>query len=67
MFKSFERLVSLFNFKLNTLSLYGDTLSYNFLNKNNKNIKYRYKPNLKIPYEENYKVKGKMPKIKNTL
>ena len=64
MFRRFERLVSLFNFKLNTLSLYGDTLSYNFLN---KNIKYSYKPNLKIPYEKKYIVKDKMPKIKNTL
>ena len=64
MFRRFERLVSLFNFKLNTLSLYGDTLSYNFLN---KNVKYSYKPNLKIPYGENYKLKDKIPKIKNTL
>lgn len=57
MFKSFERLVSLFNFKLNTLSLYGDTLSYNFLNKNNKNIKYHYKPNLKSLMKKIIKLK----------
>ena len=33
-----------------------------------KILKYSYKPNLKIQYEENYKLKdNKMPKIKNTL
>ena len=64
MFRRFNRLVSLLNFKLDTLSLYGDAMAYTFFN---KKIKYHYKPNLKIPYEENYIVKDKMPKIKNTL
>ena len=64
MFRIFNKLISLLNFKQNTLSLYGEAMAYTFFN---KKIKYHYKPNLKIPYQENYIVKDKMPKIKNTL
>lgn len=64
MFKRFNRLVSLFNFKQNTLSLYGDAMAYTFFN---KKFKSPYKPNLKKSNEENCKLKDKIPKIKNTL
>ena len=54
MFRRFNRLVSLLNFKLDTLSLYGDAMAYTFFN---KKIKYYYKPNLNIPYGKNYIVR----------
>lgn len=37
MFKRFDRLVPIFNFKQDTLSLYGDIMSYAFFNKNIEN------------------------------
>ena len=37
MFKKFVKLVPVFNLKQDTLSLYGDIMSYAFFNKNIKN------------------------------
>ena len=54
MFKRFDRLMPLLNFKLETLSLYGDIMSYSFFNK---------KPSLKIPIKERWEIRDF--KIKN--
>ena len=65
MFRRFNRLVSLLNFKLDTLSLYGDAMACTFFN---KKLKYSYKPNSKIQYKKNNEFKdNKIPIIKNTL
>ena len=37
MFRRFDRLVPIFNSKQDTLSSYGDIMSYAFFNKKNKN------------------------------
>ena len=54
MFKRFDRLMPLLNFKLETLSLYGEIMSYSFFNK---------KPSLKIPIKERWEIRDF--KIKN--
>ena len=72
MFRRFNRLIPLpgrnkyeilyntskYNFTPNlpTLSLYGDIMSYLFKD-SKKSIKYIHKPNLKIPYDEQWECK----------
>tara|TARA_Y100000389_G_C17074008_1_gene323382 strand:+ start:204 stop:491 length:288 start_codon:yes stop_codon:yes gene_type:complete len=51
MFRRFDRLVPLLNFKQDTLSLYGDIMSYSFFNKNIS------KSNLKIPPKEKWEIR----------
>ena len=57
MFKRFDRLMPLLNFKLETLSLYGDIMSYSFFYKNIQ------KSSLKIPIKERWEIRDF--KIKN--
>ena len=51
MFRRFERLMPLLNFKQETLSLYGDIMSYAFFNKSIKNN------SEKIPYEKQWETR----------
>jgi hypothetical protein len=48
MFRRFDRLMPLLNFKLETLSLYGEIMSYSFFYK---------KPILKIPIKERWEIR----------
>ena len=67
MFRRFDRLVPIFNLKQDTLSLYGDIMSYAFFNKKvNKNIE----PKEITPKEKwenrDFKIKDKEEEIKTT-
>ena len=80
MFRRFNRLMPLpginkceilyntskYNFTPNlpTLSLYGDIMSYLFKD-SKKSIKYVHKPNLKIPYDEQWEVRDFYVRNKN--
>ena len=73
MFRRFERLMPLLNFKQETLSLYGDIMSYAFFNKSIKNNlkeippkektgidikdKEEVKTNTVIPYKDQWEVR----------
>lgn len=48
-----------FNFTpvLPSLSIYGDVMSYLFKKNYSKTIKYVHKPNLKIPYDEQWEIR----------
>ena len=63
MFRRFDRLVPIFNLKQNTLSSYGDIMSYAFFNKKNNEPK-------EIPPKEkwetrDFKIKDKEEEIKS--
>ena len=65
MFRRFDRLVPIFNFKQNTLSLYGDIMSYAFFDKKNN----KYNEPKEIPSKEkwenrDFKIKDKEEEIK---
>ena len=67
MFRRFDRLVPIFNLKQDTLSLYGDIMSYAFFNKKNNEPKEiptkekcetkDLKTNTKIPYKDQWETR----------
>ena len=62
MFRRFDRLVPIFNFKQNTLSLYGDIMSYSFFNK--KNIVPKEIPPKEKWENRDFKIKDKEKEVK---
>ena len=58
MFKRFDRLVPIFNFKQDTLSLYGDIMAYAFFNKNIENNSRKISPKEKWINDFDIKDKG---------
>ena len=58
MFKRFDRLVPLFNSSQDTLSLYGDIMSYAFFNKNIENNSCEISPKEKWIKDFDIKDKG---------
>ena len=65
MFRRFDRLVPIFNLKQDTLSLYGDIMSYAFFNKKvNKNIEPKEIPPKEKWENRDFKIKDKKEEIK---
>ena len=63
MFRRFDRLVPIFNSKQNTLSSYGDIMSYAFFNKKTNESKNKIPPKEKWENRD-FKIKDKKEEIK---
>jgi len=66
MFRRFDRLVPIFNLKQETLSLYGDIMSYAFFNKKTNESKNKIPPKEKCESQNIVKIKDKKEDAETT-